>query len=92
MFPCEPCLKFLLKLMQYYFQLMFWIFGREACGILPPQPGVEPELLALEGKILITGLPGKSLILVRESCILILFVLISFLGFILLYGLPLWLS
>ena len=89
MLLCEPCLKFLLNLMQYCFHLTFWYFGGEACGILPPQPGVEPALLALEGKVLTTGLLGKSLILVRESCILKLFVLLSFLGFILMYGLPL---
>ena len=39
---------------------MFWIFGPEACGILAPQPGIEPAPPALEGKVLTTGLPGKS--------------------------------
>ena len=40
---------------------MFWFFGREACGILAPWPGIEPTPPALEGKVLTTGLPGKSL-------------------------------
>ena len=30
------------------------------CGILVPQPGIEPESLALEGGFLTTGPPGKS--------------------------------
>ena len=32
-----------------------------ACGILVPQPGIEPPCAALEGRFLITGSPGKSL-------------------------------
>ena len=30
------------------------------CGILVPQPGIEPEFAALEGEVLTTGPPGKS--------------------------------
>ena len=41
---------------------MFWFFGHEACGILAPRPGIEPAPPALEGKVLTTGPPGKSLI------------------------------
>ena len=41
---------------------MFWFFGPEACGILVPQPGIEPAFPALEGKVRATGLPGKSLV------------------------------
>ena len=37
---------------------MFWFFGHGACGILVPQPGIEPP--ALEGEVLTTGPPGKS--------------------------------
>ena len=59
MLPCEPCLKFLLNLMQYCFHHMFWCFGCEACGILPPQPGVKQALLALEGKILTLDCQGS---------------------------------
>ena len=40
--------------------LCFDFFGPEAWGILAPQPGVEPTPLALEGKVLTTGLPGKE--------------------------------
>ena len=40
---------------------MFWFFGPEAGGILAPQPGIEPTPPALEGKVLTTGPPGKSL-------------------------------
>ena len=39
---------------------MFWVFGHEACGILAPQPEIEPVFLALEGEVLTTGLPEKS--------------------------------
>ena len=34
-------------------------------GILAPQPGIEPAPPALEGKVLTTGLPRKSLITAR---------------------------
>ena len=40
---------------------MFWFFGCEACGILAPWPGIEPAPPTLEGEVLTTGLPGKSL-------------------------------
>ena len=43
---------------------MFWFFGRKACGILAPRPGIEPAPPALEGKVLTTGPPGKSLQLI----------------------------
>jgi len=33
----------------------------EACGILVPQAGLEPESPALQGGFLTTGPPGKSL-------------------------------
>ena len=54
-------LKSLLNLLQYCFCIMFWFFGHEACGILAPQPGIEPTLPALEVEVLTTGPPGKSL-------------------------------
>ena len=45
----------------YYFFLCFvFFFGKEACGILAPWPGIEPTLPALQGKVLTTGPPGKS--------------------------------
>ena len=43
---------------------MFWIFGHVAGGISAPEPGIEPATPALEGEILTTGLPGKSLLLI----------------------------
>ena len=45
---------------------MFWFSGREACGILAPQPGIEPAPPALEGEVLTTGSPGKSPILFKS--------------------------
>ena len=52
--------KSFLNLLQYCFCFMFWFFGPEACGILAPQPGIEPTHPALEGEVLTTGPPGKS--------------------------------
>ena len=40
---------------------MFWFFGRETCGIFAPQPGIEHAPPVLEGKVLTTRLPGRSL-------------------------------
>ena len=39
---------------------MFWFYNYEACGILPPQPGVKVLSLALEGVVLTCGPPRKS--------------------------------
>ena len=55
-----PVLESLLNLLQYCFCFMFWFFGREACGLLAPWPGIEPARSALEGEVLTTGPPGKS--------------------------------
>ena len=44
----------------YYFCFMFWFLDHEACGILAPQPGLEPAPPALESRFLTTGLSGKS--------------------------------
>ena len=40
---------------------MRWFFGHEACGILVPPTGIEPELPGVGGKVSTTGPPGKSL-------------------------------
>ena len=40
---------------------MFWFFDHEACGILAPWLGSNPHPSALEGEVLTTGPPGKSL-------------------------------
>ena len=42
------------------FGVVFFL-GRGACGVLSPQPGIKPAPLALEGEVLITGLPENSL-------------------------------
>ena len=44
---------------------MFCFFGREACGILAPWPGIEPMPPALVGEVLTTRPAGKS----RDLCI-----------------------
>ena len=52
--------KSLLNLLQHCF-----CFGSDACGILAPQPGIQPIPLALEVKVnhwKTTGKPGKSLL------------------------------
>ena len=41
--------------------MSFGFFGHEAWGILTAWPGVKPTLPALEGEVLTTGPPGKSL-------------------------------
>ena len=46
--PGISLLKSLLNLLQYCFCFMFWFFGREACGILAPRPGMEPASPASE--------------------------------------------
>ena len=64
-FLCRSFLKSLLNLLQYcfFFFLCFVFFGEEACGILTPQSGTEPASPALEGEVLTTGPPGRSLFL-----------------------------
>ena len=42
---------------------MFWLFGCKSRGILAPWPGIEPTPSALEGEVLTSGPPGKSLVL-----------------------------
>ena len=65
-FLCGPFLNCLLNLLQYCFCLLCF-FGFLAtrpvgsCGILTSWPGIEPTPPALEGKVLTTGPPGKSL-------------------------------
>ena len=38
----------------------FWVLGLETCGILAPQPGIQPTSPALEKEVSTTGSPGKS--------------------------------
>ena len=62
-FDVDHFLKSLSNLLQYCFCFMFWFFGCKECGILAPQPGIEPTPSALESQVLTTGPPGKSLFL-----------------------------
>ena len=57
-FWCWPFLKILLNLLQYcfFFFLMFWFFWPQGMWDLSSTPP------ALEGKVLTTTLPGKSLL------------------------------
>ena len=40
---------------------MFWLFGCKSRGILAPWPGIEPAPSPMEGEVLTTALPAKSL-------------------------------
>ena len=51
------CLCFYVCL--FVFFLTFWLHPT-ACGILVPWPGIKPTPSTLEGRVLTTGLPGKS--------------------------------
>ena len=43
------------------FYVFVFVFGPKACGILAPWPGILSTPPALEGEVLTTGPPGKSL-------------------------------
>ena len=49
-------------LLLFYVFGLFFVFFFEACGILAIPLGIEPTPPALEGEVLTTGLPEKSLI------------------------------
>ena len=54
--------KSLLNLLQYcYCSLCFGFSGPKASGILASRLGIEPIPLALEGEVLTSGPPRKSL-------------------------------
>ena len=54
--------KVFIEFVTVLFLFYVWgFFGCEACEILAPRPGTEPASPALEGEILTTGPPGKSL-------------------------------
>ena len=46
---------------------VWFFFGPKACGILAPWPGIEPAPPTVEGEILTTGPPGKSLTRVSNT-------------------------
>ena len=47
---------------------MFWFFCCKVPRILAPQAGIKPAAPALEGKMLTTGSPGKSVFLYFKNC------------------------
>ena len=59
--------KVFIELSQYCFCLISDFFGHEACGILPPWPGIEPASPALKGNVSTSGPPEKSPHLSFES-------------------------
>ena len=58
---CGPFFKvfvaFITTLLLLY---VLFFFDSKACGILAPQPGIEPALPALEGEVLTAGPLKKS--------------------------------
>ena len=53
----EVFIEFITILLLFY---VLFCFALKAHEILAPQPGMEPALPALEGKVLTTEQPGKS--------------------------------
>ena len=74
-FGCGSFLKSVLNLLQYCFCFSF--FGCKACGILTPQPGIEPAPPSLKGKVLTTGEPEESPLLSNSDGKLNLLLLLS---------------
>jgi len=60
-FWCGQFLKSLLNLLQYCFCFMFCFFWPQCMWDLGSQPGIEPTSPVVEGEVLTTGPPGKSL-------------------------------
>ena len=46
---------------------LLWFLGHAASGILAARPGIKPTPPALEGEVLVTGLPEKSLQFLRVA-------------------------
>ena len=53
--------KVFIEFVSILFLFNVLVFGCKVYGILAPWPGIEPAPLALEGEVLTTGPPGKSL-------------------------------
>ena len=64
---CAPFLKVFIEFSTILLLVYVLVFGLKTCGILAPKPGTEPTASALEGEVLTTGLPGKSLINSSEA-------------------------
>ena len=60
-FDVDHVLRSLLIFYNIASVLCFGVFGPKACGILPPQLGIEPTPTALQGDVLTTEPPAKSL-------------------------------
>ena len=54
----KTLIEFITILLLFY---VFGFFGHEACGVLAPWPGIKPTTPALEGEVLTTWPPGRSL-------------------------------
>ena len=68
---CGPIFKSLLNLLQYcLFYVCFFFFFFAMRHILAARPGIELVPLALEGEILTTEPPGKSLIFTSSLSLL----------------------
>ena len=50
---------------------MFLVCGLEACGLLAPQPGINPTPSALKGEVLTTGIAEKSFFILLKIIILV---------------------
>ena len=48
----------------FYYHCFIFCLLHSICQILVPRPGIEPTLHPLEGEVLLTGPPGKSLTLI----------------------------
>ena len=48
----------------YYYYYFIFCLLHSLCQILVPRPGIEPTLHPLEGEVVITGPPRKSLLLI----------------------------
>ena len=59
-------LKSLLNVLQYCFCFMFWYFGHKTCWILALPLRFKPTPSPLQGKVLTTGPPGKSLLILLK--------------------------
>ena len=59
-FLMQTLFKVFIEFVPILLLFMVWFFGQETHAILAPQPRIEPTPPALEGKVLTTGLPGKS--------------------------------
>ena len=72
---CGPFLKSLIEfLVQCCFCFMFWLLGWEICGILAPQPGIEPTSPVLEGEVLTTRPSGslQGVVIRRNNTVIII--------------------